>query len=434
MMQAFQRHPHVRLRRTLGGGAAFMPETATTVDLDSEAFTALALLAAAQTARDLRGHLITQFRRNFTVAEVDIVLRELAELGFVLPAPWSVSPPQVEPDLCDSAPPPPESVHLQINNVCNLRCPSCYVGLQSEDIGSLPLERLIELIDEWADMGVFQLALGGGEPLMSPSFAPVVQHARARGIVPNVTTNGWLITPGLLDEVAGALGEFRLSLNDAVSANSLLLAQRAALLRARGMRFGFNLIVTRHNLRRLAQLLRWTCEQGASTVNLIRPKPAPDNDGWYARNALTPADGRQLASLLPELEPLFEHTTLAVDCAFSFLFYGRPAGELRAVGVAGCPMGDRFAVVTWEGDVYPCSHLRGEAFRAGSVRTESFCAIWNRSDVFARLRRDLLHVQGHCGGCAHNAFCKGCRAVVQQQTGNWLAADLECGIAPEQIV
>jgi radical SAM protein with 4Fe4S-binding SPASM domain len=432
MLQAYQLHSHVRLRRAPGGGTAFLPDTVTTVELDSEAFATLAFLDTARTARDLRCRLISRFGRNFTLAEVEILLRELAELGFVHPASSSSSS---KPPAAASAPAPgvwdalpaPESVHLQLNNVCNLRCPSCYVGLQDEDIGSLPLERLFELIDEWAGMGVFQLALGGGEPLMSPKFPSVVRRARERGIVPNVTTNGWLITPELLDHVAGSIGELRLSLNDTISVNAPLLEERAALMRSCGVRFGFNLIVTRPNLGRLPHWLRWACAQGAATVNLIRPKPAPGNAGWYSRNALGPADSLQLARLLHELEPLFERTTLAVDCAFSFLFHGRPAEELRAHGVAGCAMGDRFAVVTWEGDVYPCSHLRGEEFLAGSVRTGSFRAIWERSAAFTRLRLELPQVEGVCGGCAHNPFCKGCRAVMQAQTGDWLAADHGCG-------
>src|SRR5439155_12292574 len=131
-----------------------------------------------------------------TVAEVDLLCRALTDLGFVATtgtAPPSVPSANALPESAAGVPPAPESVHLQLNNVCNLRCPSCYVGLQKEDVGSIPLERLCSLIDEWAAMGVFQLALGGGEPLLSPNFAPVVHYARRRGIVPNVTTNGWLL-------------------------------------------------------------------------------------------------------------------------------------------------------------------------------------------------------------------------------------------------
>jgi radical SAM protein with 4Fe4S-binding SPASM domain len=436
-MTAWQLNPQTRLRRASGGGAAFFPETATMVELDEEAYATLAMLSTARTARDLRRRLIERFRRNFTVAEIEILLRELGEQRFVaearnVPA-GSINRQSIIRDA-QSLPQGPESVHLQINNVCNLRCPSCYVGLSEDDGGSLPLERILSLIDECAEMGVFQLALGGGEPLMSPKFAPVVRHARERGVVPNVTTNGWLITEELLDETAGGLGELRMSLNDAVSLNKALIEEKAALLRARGARFGFNLIVTRQNLGCLSEMLHWAIEQGAATINLIRPKPAPGNDRWYHYNALTAADSARLAATLPRLEPLFARTNLTVDCAFSFLFHGWPAERLWAQGVAGCAMGERFATVKWNGDVYPCSHLRGEEFNAGNVRDKSFREIWQSGQVFSRVRQEINRIGGSCGVCSHNAFCKGCRAVMQHQIGNWLAADYECGVTPAALL
>ncbi|MGV3719738.1 MAG: radical SAM/SPASM domain-containing protein [Actinomycetota bacterium] len=429
-MQAYEREPAIRLHRTARGGRAFDPRRVTTLELDDEAFDILSGLTAPRTAREIRRGIVARCNHNVTLAAVAVLLEDLTALGFVrrpLPGSRGDSP------ALAAAPPfelhPPESVHLQLNNTCNLRCPSCYVGLQSEDVGSLPLERLLELVDELAELGVFQLALGGGEPLMSPKLAPVARRARASGMIPNVTTNGWLLTPDLLDEVDGALGEVRLSLNDAVSVNLGLLEERAALMRARGVRFGFNVIVTRGNLPELGDWLRWACDQGAATVTLIRPKPAPGNEGWYARCALGPVENRELQRILLDLEPLFANTALAVDCALSFLFQGRPEQALHDQGVAGCAMGERFAVIAWNGDVLPCSHLHGGEFRAGSVVTDTFRQVWERSNVFARVRRDLRQVEGQCGDCGHNAFCKGCRAVAGHQTGNWLAPDLECAVA-----
>lgn len=426
-MQLWKLNPLARLRRTRNGGAVFLPDAATTVELDAEAFAAVALLGVPHTARDLRRRLTTDRQRNFTLAEVDILLRELSERGVV-----RAGFPEDAPSTGRAKPshqPAPESVHLQLNNVCNLRCPSCYVPLQSEDTGSLPLERITRLLDEWAEMGVFQLALGGGEALLSPKLVPVVRLARQRGIVPNVTTNGWLITEKLLDELEGGLGELRLSLNDAIAVKFPLLEEKAALLRARRQRFGFNLIVTRPNLERLPGLLAWACAQGAGTLNLIRPKPASGNQRWYEENALSPAEGTCLGLLLREQKPLFTQTTLTVDCAFSFLFQGEPARELQARGVAGCAMGERFATVKWNGDVLPCSHLGEEQFKAGNVMTDTFRDLWERSEVFTRIRAGLAGVDGNCGSCGHNAFCKGCRAVMRQQTGRWLAADRDCPVS-----
>jgi pyrroloquinoline quinone biosynthesis protein E len=369
---------------------------------------------------------MVQFGRNFTLAEVDILLRELSARGLVGKAfPDAPALPLRAQHLCRSV---PESIHLQLNNVCNLRCPSCYVDLESQDSGSVPLVRIKELIEEWSEMGVFQLALGGGEPLLSPKLAPVVRYARQRGIVPNVTTNGSMLTERLLVEIQGSLGEMRLSLNDTETLALPQVEAKAGLLRSRGQRFGFNLIVTRRNLERLPALFSWACAQEAATVNLIRPKPVPGNQGWYKENALSVAEGMRLGAILRNAEPLFRRTSLTVDCAFSFLFHGWPAAALRARSVAGCAMGERFATVKWTGDVFPSSHLHGDQFKAGNVMSNSFRDIWEDSDVFDMIRTDLRDVTGKCGSCGHNVLCKGCRAVTWQQSGDWLAADRDCPV------
>jgi radical SAM protein with 4Fe4S-binding SPASM domain len=227
------------------------------------------------------------------------------------------------------------------------------------------------------------------------------------------------------DDLSEGLGEFCLKLREELYTGKTD-ALKASLLRSRNIRFGFNLIVTRLNLSRLPELLRWACDRGAATINLIRPKPAPGNDPWYRQNALSAKESSQLSALLPRLESLFANTNLTVDCAFSFLFQGWAPTKLRSHGVAGCAMGERFVTVKWNGDVYPCSHLHGEEFNAGNVAEKTFTEIWEAAPALARIRQELDQVKGDCGGCSHNAFCKGCRAVMQQQTGDWLAADEDC--------
>ena len=49
-------------------------------------------------------------------------------------------------------------------------------------------------VDLLAEMGVFHMALGGGEALERPDFFELASYVRSRGIVPNLTTNGLLLT------------------------------------------------------------------------------------------------------------------------------------------------------------------------------------------------------------------------------------------------
>lgn len=128
-MLTWQLNPRVRLRRTLHGGAAFLPDTVTTIELDAEAFATTSWLITPQTARHLRPQLMERFHHNFTVAAIDIFLRDLAAQEILLETTTSIP----SSTFCLPSALAPESVHLQLNNVCNLRCPSCYVGLHAED-------------------------------------------------------------------------------------------------------------------------------------------------------------------------------------------------------------------------------------------------------------------------------------------------------------
>lgn len=56
------------------------------------------------------------------------------------------------------------------------------------------------VIDQAADMGTFQVALGGGNPNQHPDFVEILEYTASKGVVPNYTTNG----RGLTDEILNA--------------------------------------------------------------------------------------------------------------------------------------------------------------------------------------------------------------------------------------
>ena len=70
----------------------------------------------------------------------------------------------------------PRVVSLHFTNRCNLSCPFCYVNT----IEVKPTIFWLKLVHILGDMGIEQVAIGGGEPFLFPAFLKIsvncVQH------------------------------------------------------------------------------------------------------------------------------------------------------------------------------------------------------------------------------------------------------------------
>lgn len=422
----YQRNAAARLRRTSYGGAAFLPDRLATVELNESAFAIVCWLAVPLTTKELRLHLRQRFQRNITLANVDRIVRELAGYGFVDSIQTEKTAADSIPCEPESIPYAPESIHIQLTNRCNLNCPACYIAKKNDVEDSLPLQRWISLIDEISKIGVFQVAFGGGEPLLSPHFIPLVQHAKFMGVVPNVTTNGTQLDENTVQQICHAIGEVRLSVQDGVSLDPNLLREKLRLLQKYKTRFGFNLIVTHRNVGEIDSLLRGLAVLNPASITLIRPKPSPHNREWYAENALSAQDSTLLLAKLNALESLFTKTQLTIDCALSYLFYNFSEDTLVKRGVFGCAMAERFVVIAANGDVYPCSHLHAKEFLAGNILESPFSKAWENNHIFAAIRSGLKNVEGICKNCVKQHFCGGCRAIMRHTTGNLWTEDVAC--------
>ena len=96
----------------------------------------------------------------------------------------------------------PLSGSFEVTYRCNLRCVHCYLGhlknRQTND-HEMNTERAIGLIDEITDAGCLYLLITGGEPLMRDDFSAIYRHAKERGLMVTVFTNGTMITENILD-------------------------------------------------------------------------------------------------------------------------------------------------------------------------------------------------------------------------------------------
>src|SRR3954468_19688367 len=107
----------------------------------------------------------------------------------------------------------PLEAHLQLTNRCDAGCKGCYTGATPNGAaGEWGAAEWKRAIDALADAGVFHLALGGGESATLPWLGEVAAHARARGLVPNLTTSGLAGVDALL-EIAHLFGQINVSID-----------------------------------------------------------------------------------------------------------------------------------------------------------------------------------------------------------------------------
>ncbi len=95
-----------------------------------------------------------------------------------------------------------QCAHWSITGKCNFRCKHCFMSAPDAKFGEISHEQALDVIDQLADCGIYQVELTGGEPLIRSDFMELVDALRAKGIhITNIYTNGALVTDELLDEL-----------------------------------------------------------------------------------------------------------------------------------------------------------------------------------------------------------------------------------------
>lgn len=413
--------PHTIIRPEPDGALLFQQETAETALLDLEGLDALYFL--------LRGGL-----REYPVGFV----RYLNERRFVVPGSSEDTLQKVERvrDVARQtmAPPRslavPETLHFSVTGRCDQACTGCFYSARpgsdvaAQDASWGLFERVV-LAAEQAQ--VFQIALGGGEPLLHPRLVDMVRLAREHSIVPNLTTNGNFLTLEMAHELKKAgLGQAQISLNGAEEAvnaqtrpNFATTMQAIENCRAAGLRWGLNFLVTRSNVTALEAVMALGHSLGAASINILRPKPPTTQGDWLAKESLDGAGYRVVQRVLRQTAR--PPTRLTLDASLSFLLTDQSPDHLYRHGVWGCCAARKFVTITQDGAVLPCSHVRWSDAGEGD-----FMRAWWHSEVFARFRKQEETLRGPCRACSYLELCKGCRAVVMAFGGDFSDSDPHC--------
>ena len=399
-----QRHPAVRLRRESWGGLAFQRDTGDLLELDRPAFDATCLLGEARTGPGLRS-LLDARGHEATRTETIALLRDLEARAFVRRV-GPDGPPLPRDPLAEDGVlgdgtglRAPIVAHWAVTYRCNLSCAFCYSesgpGREPEPAPAVR-RRIVERLSEW---GVLEVAIGGGEPGVLPDLPDLLAAIRAAGMVPNVTTNGTLHRPEVVEALARYAGVVHFSADrpdrlDAARGPGVSdrLRQTAGALAGAGARLGVNLLLTPDNVRDLRRSLEDALDLGAHGITLLRPKGEWTRTHWPGVPSAgdleaTAEQIRAFVASRPAVR-LYVDTALRGEWATLGLF------EDPEPDVDGCGGGQRHVALTPEGDVFPCSHARRIDYRMGNLLSDDPNEIWSRGPGESARRRYIRACRG----------------------------------------
>jgi mycofactocin radical SAM maturase len=309
----------------------------------------------------------------------------------------------------------PITVTWEITAACNIACIHCLSASGRRRPRELKPKQALALVDELAEMQVFQIHFGGGEPFIYPGIWRVLERCTERGLVMCISTNGTLITA----ERARRLKQFeplyfQVSLdggtapvNDAIRGKGVF--ERALrgleLLAAEGHSLTVNSVLTRHSFAELDRLYEIAASFGAK-LRVTRLRPSGRGKDVWAELHPTQAQYRAFTQWL-----LAHPDVLTADSFFHLNAFGDKLAGLDICGAATAT-----CCICPEGEVYPCAFFQAPEFEAGNLHEQNFREIWQHSMLFDYYRKMGA---GACAGCGqYNACHGGCPATkwfVQQK-------------------
>lgn len=324
----------------------------------------------------------------------------------------------------------PLTANFAVTHRCDVGCQHCYNNSGQALPSELTTDEVKQVISILAQMRVFTVAFGGGEPLTRPDIFELAGHARQCGLTPTLTTSGFPVDAEVAQRCR-VFAHIHLSLDGVGETyravrgvDGFPQVERAiSLLRRERISLGINCVVSRANFDGLEELARYLRSEGIRDIAFLRLKPKGRALKEYEAHKLTAEQRLGLYPLLQNLTRRFGIRT-HIDCATMPMIYAhRPDPRALARTVSeGCCGGNYFVEIGPDGEARSCSFL-GE----GMGRAEELPAYWASAPHLDSYRSRTQATAEPCRDCAYVSLCRGgCHAVAQALVSDFRSPDPEC--------
>lgn len=312
------------------------------------------------------------------------------------------------------------SVIFDVTNACNLRCKHCYNNSGAKREDELTFEEIKKAVDTFANIGVLNMVLSGGEPLLHPDLFDIISYIRSKPLSCIIFTNGTLITQEVVNRFkALSILSVAISLDGATPETNDSF---------RGIPGSFEKTVKAIKMLKEAEIpvrINVCLHKGIlgeidDLLNLFREWNITEYSVWpvsYTGRSQEPDFVITLEEYKTVLKQLKEYQSAE-----------GVKNEIPYVPQQiNCGAGRGSLTIRSNGTITLCSPFPDE-ISLGNIRTDSITEIWNNSELLWKIRRINISECEMCRGCNHIKVCQGgCMAHNYQRTGTFMCGDpFEC--------
>jgi len=332
----------------------------------------------------------------------------------------------------------PTTLLAEITHRCPLHCPYCsnplsMVGAHNE----LGAEDWKRVFSQARELGVLQLGLSGGEPLVRPEVEELAAHAHTLGLYTTLVTSGVGLTRPRAEKLREAgLEHIQISIQDSDQATADHIAgmsavrqklAAAAVVRELGFAFSINIVLHRANIDRIGEMIELAASLGADRLELANTQYY----GWALENrkALMPT-AAQVAAAADVVEKAMRLHKGRMQIIYVLPDYHESYPKPCYGG-----WGKYYLVVMPDGRTLPCHG----ATHITTLRFDNLCDhplrwIWEQSPAFQAFRGDEW-MQEPCRTCPRKSLdFGGCRCQAFALTGDATNADPVCTLTPLRTI
>lgn len=168
-------------------------------------------------------------------------------------------------------------LQLHPTRKCNLQCIHCYSDSGPFSTDEIPLDALLDALQDAAALGYQIVSVSGGEPLLYKGLLPVLEASRRLSMQTQLVTNGILLNEKTINKLNGYVDLLAISLDGPEADHDRMRGQVGAFksmmigvssLRDADIPFGFLFTLTQNNVHQLEWAADFALENGASLLQI----------------------------------------------------------------------------------------------------------------------------------------------------------------------